>query len=70
MRWKSKLFEGFHDIESIPDLLPTPSIPLIYANFSFIFSIKHFKSGPEGIEPSTRSFGGSRSTTELRPYLD
>lgn len=25
-------------------------------------------SGPEGVEPSTRSFGDFRSTAELRPY--
>lgn len=52
MRWKSKFFEGFHDIESIPDLVQTPSIPLIYANFSSVFTIKYFKSGPEGICPA------------------
>ena len=47
--------------------IQTPSIPLIYANFSSVFTIKYFKSGPEGVEPSTRSFGDSRSTAELRP---
>ena len=39
-----------------------------------IFTLRFFlvninKSGPEGVEPSTRSFGDSRSTAELRPYF-
>ena len=44
----------------------------IYLNVKYIrntYSFLHLKSGPEGIEPSTRSFGDSRSTTELRSYF-
>ncbi len=31
--------------------------------------MQFLNSGPEGVEPSTRSFGDSRSTAELRPYI-
>ena len=34
-----------------------------------ILVLKIFNSGLEGIEPPTRSFGDSRSTTELKPYV-
>ena len=37
--------------------------------FILRFLVHINKSGPEGVEPSTRSFGDFRSTAELRPYF-
>lgn len=63
--WCLSLLRPVVSISTITYCFVSKIIALIIKNYQRSF----LASGPAGIEPATRSFGGSRSTTELRSYV-